>query len=135
MIHGHDHTPFLEHQGFSIRPGTETTIGIREVGRPQPSHFPLSTQPWGLRDTGTEAWPSPQDEVHRLGSPYGHCTKGVEGVDVQLLYKASYTLQVSLGPWRGEREHLGRGRGSQERGWSGEGDLESGVGPGRGKPG
>lgn len=47
MIHGHDHTPFLEHQGFSIRPGTETTIGIREVGGlpragaeegPQPSH-------------------------------------------------------------------------------------------------
>ncbi|XP_040501456.1 amiloride-sensitive sodium channel subunit delta [Ursus maritimus] len=66
MIHGHDHTPFLEHQGFSIRPGTETTIGIRE------------------------------DEVHRLGSPYGHCTKGVEGVDVQLLYKASYTLQACL---------------------------------------
>lgn len=34
MIHPQDHTPFLEHQGFSIRPGTETTIDIREVGRP-----------------------------------------------------------------------------------------------------
>lgn len=32
MIHGHNHTPFLEHRGFSVRPGTETTIGIREVG-------------------------------------------------------------------------------------------------------
>ncbi|XP_027470810.2 amiloride-sensitive sodium channel subunit delta [Zalophus californianus] len=66
MIHGHDHTPFLEHQGFSIRPGTETTVGIRE------------------------------DEVHRLGGPYSHCTKGAEGVDVQLLYNASYTLQACL---------------------------------------
>ncbi|KAF3820439.1 hypothetical protein GH733_015948 [Mirounga leonina] len=66
MIHGHDHTPFLEHQGFSVRPGTETTVGIRE------------------------------DKVHRLGGPYGRCTKGVEGVDVQLLYKASYALQACL---------------------------------------
>ncbi|XP_005620432.1 epithelial sodium channel subunit delta isoform X3 [Canis lupus baileyi] len=66
MIHGRDHTPFLEHQGFSVRPGTETTIGIRE------------------------------DEVHRLGSPYSHCTRGAEGVDVQLLYNASYTLQTCL---------------------------------------
>uniref|UniRef100_A0A8C0KC35 Sodium channel epithelial 1 subunit delta n=1 Tax=Canis lupus dingo TaxID=286419 RepID=A0A8C0KC35_CANLU len=64
MIHGRDHTPFLEHQGFSVRPGTETTIGIREV--------------------------------HRLGSPYSHCTRGAEGVDVQLLYNASYTLQTCL---------------------------------------
>ncbi|EHB00419.1 Amiloride-sensitive sodium channel subunit delta [Heterocephalus glaber] len=30
MIHGHNHTPFLEPRGFSIRPGLETTIGIRE---------------------------------------------------------------------------------------------------------
>lgn len=34
MVHKRDHTPFLEHRGFSIRPGTETTIGIREVRRP-----------------------------------------------------------------------------------------------------
>ncbi|XP_045862083.1 amiloride-sensitive sodium channel subunit delta isoform X1 [Meles meles] len=66
MIHGHDHTPFLEHQGFSIRPGTETTIGIRE------------------------------DEVRRLGNPYSHCSEGAEGVDVHLLYNASYTLQACL---------------------------------------
>ncbi|XP_040314072.1 epithelial sodium channel subunit delta isoform X3 [Herpailurus yagouaroundi] len=66
MIHERDHTPFLEHQGFSIRPGTETTIGIRE------------------------------DEVRRLGSPYSHCTDGVEGVGGQLLYNASYTLQACL---------------------------------------
>ncbi|XP_058992230.1 amiloride-sensitive sodium channel subunit delta isoform X1 [Mustela lutreola] len=66
MIHGHDHTPFLEHQGFSIRPGTETTIGIRE------------------------------DEVRRLGNPYSHCSEGADGVDVPLLYNASYTLQACL---------------------------------------
>ncbi|XP_059231104.1 amiloride-sensitive sodium channel subunit delta isoform X3 [Mustela nigripes] len=66
MIHGHDHTPFLEHQGFSIRPGTETTIGIRE------------------------------DEVRRLGNPYSHCSEGADGMDVPLLYNASYTLQACL---------------------------------------
>lgn len=52
MVHKRDHTPFLEHQGFSIRPGTETTIRIREVPgppggrrrdpRPQP---PVPTSP------------------------------------------------------------------------------------------
>ncbi|XP_039732736.1 epithelial sodium channel subunit delta isoform X2 [Pteropus medius] len=66
IVHKHDHTPFLEHRGFSIRPGTETTISIRE------------------------------DEVHRLGSPYSHCTDGVKGLDVPLLYKASYTMQACL---------------------------------------
>ncbi|XP_047647375.1 amiloride-sensitive sodium channel subunit delta [Phacochoerus africanus] len=66
LIHRHDQTPFLEHQGFSIRPGTETTIGIRE------------------------------DEVHRLGSPYGHCTHSAGSVDVRLLYEASYTKQACL---------------------------------------
>ncbi|KAG5202445.1 hypothetical protein MJG53_011226 [Ovis ammon polii x Ovis aries] len=63
MIHPQDHTPFLEHQGFSIRPGTETTIDIRE------------------------------DEVHRLGSPYGQCMDSTGNMDVQLLYNTSYTRQ------------------------------------------
>ncbi|XP_021099282.1 amiloride-sensitive sodium channel subunit delta isoform X2 [Heterocephalus glaber] len=66
MIHGHNHTPFLEPRGFSIRPGLETTIGIRE------------------------------DEVRRLGSPYGRCTDGPEGVDVRLLYNSSYTRQLMV---------------------------------------
>ncbi|XP_059547583.1 amiloride-sensitive sodium channel subunit delta isoform X1 [Myotis daubentonii] len=66
MVHTRDHTPFLEHRGFSIRPGTETTIGIRE------------------------------DEVHRLGSPYSHCTDSGEGVDVRLLYNTTYTRQACL---------------------------------------
>lgn len=34
MVHQRNHTPFLEHRGFSVRPGTETTIGIREVRWP-----------------------------------------------------------------------------------------------------
>ncbi|XP_045426592.1 amiloride-sensitive sodium channel subunit delta [Pipistrellus kuhlii] len=66
MVHRRDHTPFLEHRGFSVRPGTETTISIRE------------------------------DEVHRLGSPYGRCTVSGEGVDVPLLYEANYTMQACL---------------------------------------
>ncbi|XP_045715313.1 amiloride-sensitive sodium channel subunit delta [Phyllostomus hastatus] len=66
MVHKRNHTPFLEHQGFSIRPGTETTIRIRE------------------------------DEVHRLGSPYGDCTDGVRDAEVPLLYNSSYTMQACL---------------------------------------
>lgn len=46
--------------------------------------------------------------MHRLGSPYSRCTDGVEGLDVPLLYKASYTMQVhsSEGLWEagGDRE-------------------------------
>jgi len=32
MIHNHNQTPFLEHEGFDIRPGIATTIGIQQVG-------------------------------------------------------------------------------------------------------
>nr|XP_034808818.2 amiloride-sensitive sodium channel subunit delta isoform X4 [Pan paniscus] len=66
MVHGRNHTPFLGHHSFSVRPGTEATISIRE------------------------------DEVHRLGSPYGHCTAGPEGVEVELLHNTSYTRQACL---------------------------------------
>ncbi|XP_036599541.1 amiloride-sensitive sodium channel subunit delta [Trichosurus vulpecula] len=66
MIHAQNHTPFLEYQGFNIRPGTETTIGVRE------------------------------DEVHRLGGQYGRCTKEGEDVDVQLLYDSAYSTQACL---------------------------------------
>lgn len=37
MIHNHNQTPFLEHEGFDIRPGIATTIGIQQV-----SHLPKS---------------------------------------------------------------------------------------------
>nr|XP_014431009.1 LOW QUALITY PROTEIN: amiloride-sensitive sodium channel subunit delta [Pelodiscus sinensis] len=66
MIHNHNQTPFLEHEGFDIRPGIVTNIGIR------------------------------QDEVHRLGGNYGKCTTDGEDVDVKLLYNSSYTLQACL---------------------------------------
>lgn len=33
MIHNHNQTPFLEHEGFDIRPGIATTIGIQQVSR------------------------------------------------------------------------------------------------------
>lgn len=128
MIHERDHPPFLEHQGFSVRPGTETTIGIREVGGPRPSHSPLACPTLGPQGPGTVGLkhsPSPQDEVRRLGSPYSHCTHSVEGVGVPLLYNASYTLQVSLAP-RGGRNGASQGgrRGCQGR--------KSGAGLGEG---
>ncbi|XP_013911863.1 PREDICTED: amiloride-sensitive sodium channel subunit delta [Thamnophis sirtalis] len=31
MIHRHNQTPFLEHEGFDIRPGTKSTIGIKQA--------------------------------------------------------------------------------------------------------
>ncbi|XP_059722397.1 LOW QUALITY PROTEIN: amiloride-sensitive sodium channel subunit delta [Haemorhous mexicanus] len=66
MIHGHNQTPFLEHEGFHIRPGIATTIGIR------------------------------QDQVNRLGGNYGRCTTDGADVAVELLYNTSYTLQACL---------------------------------------
>ncbi|XP_062449708.1 amiloride-sensitive sodium channel subunit delta [Rhea pennata] len=66
MIHNHNQTPFLEHEGFDIRPGIATTIGIR------------------------------QDEVNRLGGNYGKCTTNGNDVNVKLLYNNSYTLQACL---------------------------------------
>ncbi|NWZ43822.1 SCNNA protein, partial [Brachypodius atriceps] len=66
MIHNHNQTPFLEHEGFDIRPGIATTVGIQ------------------------------QDEVNRLGGNYGKCTRDGQDVAVELLYNSSYTLQACL---------------------------------------
>ncbi|KAK9392066.1 amiloride-sensitive sodium channel subunit delta [Crotalus adamanteus] len=66
MIHRHNQTPFLEHEGFAIRPGIESTIGIK------------------------------QDEVSRLGGSYGLCTNNGEDVNIKLLYNSTYTLQACL---------------------------------------
>ncbi|XP_053137537.1 amiloride-sensitive sodium channel subunit delta [Hemicordylus capensis] len=66
MIHNHNQTPFLEHEGFDIRPGVESTIGIK------------------------------QDKVNRLGGNYGDCTHDGTDVDVKLIYKSNYTLQACL---------------------------------------
>ncbi|XP_023594556.1 LOW QUALITY PROTEIN: amiloride-sensitive sodium channel subunit delta [Trichechus manatus latirostris] len=76
MVHGHNHTPFLEPpslersflepRSFSILPGTKTTISIRE------------------------------EVVHWLRSPYGDCMDREKGVDIPLLYNTSYTMQACL---------------------------------------
>ncbi|KAJ6658759.1 hypothetical protein lerEdw1_019680 [Lerista edwardsae] len=66
MIHSHNQTPVFEHEGFDVRPGIESSIGIT------------------------------QDEVNRLGGTYGECTNNGEGVKVKLLYKSHYTLQGCL---------------------------------------
>lgn len=36
--------------------------------------------------------------MNRLGGDYGDCTDNGEGVDVKLLYKSHYTLQVRTTP-------------------------------------
>ncbi|XP_074073308.1 epithelial sodium channel subunit delta [Macrotis lagotis] len=54
IIHARNQTPSLEHEGFNIRPGIETTISVRE------------------------------DELHHLEEPYGHCRKDHEDMDGNL---------------------------------------------------
>ncbi|KAM9039365.1 amiloride-sensitive sodium channel subunit delta [Sarcophilus harrisii] len=66
MIHGQNQGPFLDHQGFSLRPGTETTIRVRE------------------------------DEVEHLGSPYGNCTEDNRDVADQHLSDNVYSAQACL---------------------------------------
>ena len=54
--------------------------------------------------------------MHRLGSPYGHCTHSAGSVDVRLLYKASYTKQVSgRGDGEAGEERPGRRTGGGRR--------------------
>ncbi|KAL8198409.1 UNVERIFIED_CONTAM: hypothetical protein K2H54_009647 [Gekko kuhli] len=66
MIHKHNQSPFLEHEGFDIRPGIESTIGMKQV------------------------------EVSRLSGDYGDCTEDGKDVNVTLIYKSNYTLQACL---------------------------------------
>uniref|UniRef100_H9G7H4 Amiloride-sensitive sodium channel subunit delta n=1 Tax=Anolis carolinensis TaxID=28377 RepID=H9G7H4_ANOCA len=66
MIHNHNQTPFLEHEGFDVRPGIESTIGLK------------------------------QDEVKRLGGDYGECTENGEDVNVKIIYNSTYTMQACL---------------------------------------
>ncbi|KAG9482285.1 hypothetical protein GDO78_011138 [Eleutherodactylus coqui] len=63
MIHNPKQSPLAEHQGFDIRPGTETSISVRE------------------------------DQVKLLGAPYSECTSDGSNLDFQLLYNSSYTQQ------------------------------------------
>ncbi|CAH2319914.1 amiloride-sensitive sodium channel subunit delta [Pelobates cultripes] len=66
MVHDPLHPPLLEHEGFDIWPGTETSISI------------------GL------------DEVTRLGGVYSDCTTDGSEVGFNILYNTSYTLQACL---------------------------------------
>ncbi|OCT72674.1 amiloride-sensitive sodium channel subunit alpha-like isoform X1 [Xenopus laevis] len=66
MIHNPNQPPLVEHDGFDIRPGTETSIGIK------------------------------QDEVKHLGGKYGQCASDGNDLGFKLLYSTSYTLQACL---------------------------------------
>ncbi|XP_075459775.1 epithelial sodium channel subunit delta isoform X2 [Ascaphus truei] len=66
MIHSPLQTPLVEHEGFDIWPGTETSISIR------------------------------QDELNHLGGMYSQCTRDGKDVAIKLLYNSSYTTQACL---------------------------------------
>ncbi|XP_054857738.1 amiloride-sensitive sodium channel subunit delta [Eublepharis macularius] len=66
MIHNHNQSPFLEHEGFDIRPGIQSTVGMKQV------------------------------DVTRLGGNYGDCTTDGKDVNVTSIYNSSYTLQACL---------------------------------------
>ncbi|KAM5140357.1 epithelial sodium channel subunit delta [Mantella aurantiaca] len=66
MIHNPNQSPLVEHQGFDIWPGTETSISVR------------------------------QDQVNRLDEPYTDCTIDGSDLEFRLLYNSSYTLQACL---------------------------------------
>ncbi|KAM8927168.1 epithelial sodium channel subunit delta [Pelodytes ibericus] len=66
MIHNPFQPPLVEHEGFDIWPGTETSISIS------------------------------QDQVNRLDGVYSECTANGRDVGFKLLYNSSYTLQACL---------------------------------------
>ncbi|KAJ1144967.1 hypothetical protein NDU88_011259 [Pleurodeles waltl] len=64
IIHKHNQPVIVEHGGFNIMPGTETSISIQK------------------------------DDMNWLGEPYGRCTEDGTDVDIKLLNSNAYTLQV-----------------------------------------
>ncbi|KAM4652109.1 epithelial sodium channel subunit delta [Discoglossus pictus] len=64
MVHNPFQSPLVEHEGFDIWPGTETSISVK------------------------------QDELNHLGGVYGQCTTDGSDVDVKLVYNSSYTVQA-----------------------------------------
>ncbi|KAM9299332.1 epithelial sodium channel subunit delta [Gastrophryne carolinensis] len=66
MIHNPTQSPLVEHEGFDIWPGTETSLSLTE------------------------------DQMQRLGKPYSDCTVDGSELDIKLLYNSSYTLQACL---------------------------------------
>ncbi|KAM4703181.1 epithelial sodium channel subunit delta [Rhinophrynus dorsalis] len=66
MIHNPLQPPLVEHEGFDIWPGTETSIRIR------------------------------QDQVNHLGGKYSNCTSDGSGLGFGILYNTTYTVQACL---------------------------------------
>ncbi|KAG8434341.1 hypothetical protein GDO86_012644, partial [Hymenochirus boettgeri] len=66
LIHNPFQPPLVEHEGFDIKPGTETSIRVR------------------------------QDEITHLGGKYGECTADGKELGINLLYNTSYTHQACL---------------------------------------
>ncbi|XP_068098869.1 amiloride-sensitive sodium channel subunit delta [Hyperolius riggenbachi] len=66
MIHNPDQSPLVDHQGFDIWPGTETSISVR------------------------------QDQMNRLEKPYSDCTSDGSNLEFTFLYNSSYTFQACI---------------------------------------
>ncbi|XP_069466196.1 amiloride-sensitive sodium channel subunit delta [Ambystoma mexicanum] len=66
MIHNRDQSPTMEHGGFDVRPGTETSINIQK------------------------------NQMNWLGGSYGRCSEDGKDVDIKLLNSDSYTVQACL---------------------------------------
>ncbi|XP_078496503.1 epithelial sodium channel subunit delta [Lissotriton helveticus] len=66
VIHKDNQPAIVEHGGFNIMPGTETSIGIQK------------------------------DDMNWLGEPYGSCTEDGSDVEIKLLDSNSYTLQACV---------------------------------------
>ncbi|XP_032824081.1 epithelial sodium channel subunit alpha-like [Petromyzon marinus] len=66
MVHDQESPPFMEEGGFDMRPGFETSLGIRML------------------------------EATRMPDPYGNCTEDGSNVPVLNLYSSAYTVQACV---------------------------------------
>uniref|UniRef100_H3AJ42 Epithelial sodium channel subunit alpha n=1 Tax=Latimeria chalumnae TaxID=7897 RepID=H3AJ42_LATCH len=66
MIHRQNQPPFMEDEGFNIRPGVETSISMKKVSRQQ------------------------------LGGLYSDCTEDGSDIGVENLYNSNYTQQACV---------------------------------------
>ncbi|CAN0030008.1 LOW QUALITY PROTEIN: epithelial sodium channel subunit alpha-like [Lampetra fluviatilis] len=66
MVHDQESPPFMEEGGFDMRPGIETSLGIRML------------------------------EATRMPDPYGNCTEDGSDVPVLNLYSSAYTVQACV---------------------------------------
>ncbi|XP_043935496.1 amiloride-sensitive sodium channel subunit alpha [Protopterus annectens] len=66
MVHDQNQPVFMEDSGFDIRPGVETSIGIKK------------------------------EIISRLGGVYGNCTADGSDINVENLYNSDYTQQACI---------------------------------------